>query len=452
MKKIRISVLLFSFVMLFSGCGNNTGANSAITPESITSKNETNTTSQTASNIAITSNDTTQTTYEIVDNNMDPWFGEEINLDGGDTGTNSSDDYYDSIDYYSLYDPINNRTNFIPNDGVIIGADDSSVYLVFGDPNWMDPYFYYKLPNAVRYLYSSNVFSLKNNIFYYTSSSSTETLRCGLSRYDRNTGNAYVVVPANDDMPYSEGLLGRSSFMLSNDCKIYGIIPSYKKQPMQSDDGKMSVEIIYNWNLIKVNDDYNGYEIIKVLEPEYDYVLCGIYDGNIYLEKYTMKKLESESRLYGSSYSGGDFLGLYTYNINNEKETKILDTAPCRNGGSSIYGFRVLEYQGKCALAYAGWDELSRLFIKIEDNNWKELYSSANQFWFGYSNVQYTNNKFYIPLTDYSNSPPETMFFSADTTGSEYIGVGENNSVVIENNITGRTQYVNSQGGLKDFE
>ena len=364
------------------------------------------------------------------------------------SNSNSNEENYNSVDYYSYYDPINNRTNYIPGSGIYIHTNRDEVKRVYCDPSCMDYSVYLSDIEGNGYT-TSDMFLLKNNIFYLTKKNNASSYSPGLNRFDLETGETYEVVPKIEIpcTPEFNPISGEAYYMLSNDCKIYGIIPTYKKQPIQSKDGEIEVEIEYSWKVIRVNDDYSGYKVIGELDPDYDYALLGVYDSIIYLEKYTEIVVTGYSGWYGTLRTGGEPLGIYSYNINNGKETKLFDPLP--DYSSLLY---VIEYKGKLAFCYIGHDDGKHvLYLNVENSGWKEILKSPNsnnQFWFGYNGVQYTNNKFYIPLSDGEYS----IYYSADNRESEYIGISQSGVIVVENDVTGKTQYVNQNGELLDFE
>lgn len=283
-------------------------------------------------------------------------------------------------------------------------------------------------------------------MFYYTSQHVDHWRIFELNCYDRNTRDFSTVVSLGDNLPENNYFMSSSAYMLSDDNKIYGMIPTYEKSVITAEDGSMQIQNVWNWNLIKVNNSFSGYDVIYRFDPSYDCKLVGIADNKIYYEK-----SELSYRKGGIIYSTGAELGLFEYDLKTGAESRVFEGTPRGVPKSDPDGYHVIKHNGKVSFFYLEdpYSSGKYTLLYYDKSGWKEIFSSVNQICTIYNGIQYTNGKFYVPL--YTNSYYEMIYYEVDENGSKYIGLGDPNSIVIDNDNTGRLQYINTEGELKDF-
>lgn len=164
MKKNRLALSLFSCLMLLSSCGNpaekteQTGRTednlqtnaitTVIKTEEITVTSETAAETESDSLIDTTTTavpviDTTTTTVPLAEvttsaNSRSVFFTFTFDTPAETTVSESSLPVKAPVDYYEYYDPWNNRTNYIPRDGIWTYNKDGKVHYIFCNPDFMD--------------------------------------------------------------------------------------------------------------------------------------------------------------------------------------------------------------------------------------------------------------------------------------------------------------------------
>lgn len=337
------------------------------------------------------------------------------------------------IDYYKYYDPINNRSN-MNDDGVIYLSDDYfKLNIIDLNPTSMRmPITTVKEVELNRA--SQNQFVLGDYLFYYTYNyTAGGYYTAGLNKYDLLTGEVSEVVPS-----YLQENLNLSSgqFVLSNNNKIYGMIPTWHKEVYTDSSGELDVMNVGQCNLIVINETYSGYTIIQSLDSNYNYTLKGVYDGIAYLSK-------SEKVIYGEEF------GLFAVNLSDGTERKVFDRFVSSYGlYSTNYSsqYNVIELNGELCFLYVSQDNdgYYHLYLYRESTGWKDIFSSKNYIDDYFGGVQLINDKIYVTLNN-------GICYEFTEDSQTYIGIGY--CPIIYNPITEELLYYSpNKNKIQEFE
>ena len=344
------------------------------------------------------------------------------------------------IDYYSYYDPINNRTSCLPNGKLYVGANDDTLHELNVDPMSIDGERVF--PTVEANMYSQSQFILDNYFFFYGDG--------GLEKYDFETGLTSIVVEHDKDIPWYMGFTARNHYLLGNDNKIYGLVITYEDVVYENSDGELDIATIYNWNLVRINNDYSGYTILHTFNDNYDYCLYGVYDGVAY---YSKSELETYSSMIGGGVATdfGDVLGFYGLDIETKTENKVFG---CYDNSGYAKGdamYQVIEIDNEVAFLYIDYsDSAYHCYLNKNLTGWKEVFSTKNQISVSYNGVQVADNKLYIALS--TDSYGANIYYEVTSESQTYLGMGDHNAVVFKNPITGIVQYVDQNCNIKSFE
>lgn len=352
------------------------------------------------------------------------------------------------VDYYNYYDPITNRSTTF---------EDGTHYILdhYGCLNIIDPYSVAYCRKIDKVKGEQMCVALDDYVFYdYSSSSST----IGLKKYDLNTGEVTEVIEAaagsqsKYDLAFDHVDLSCARYVLSNDNKIYGMVISWELQAYTTPDGKLDVKNISKWNLVRVNDSYDGYTVVKTFDEKYDYYLNAVYDNIAYFSKSEIDRV-GDFKFGHFETIRGEELGFYSYDIEKGVEEKVFDTYKDYNYDKSDY--KVVEIDGECCYLYENRkDGTTYIRIYTKQLGWKEVFSSKNNTAYG-NGVQFENGRIYVMLsTDIDGA---FLCYEVTMDSSKYFGIcinsyAGNAPFAFYDAETGETKYLAQDGSIRDFE
>lgn len=448
----RITMCFFSAVLILSltACSNGNGLVDFIemlnepesTTESSATSSDISTSSEPDSSVSVsvsTSSSTTVSEKPVEQSEYDK--PEENNTPAEIIKT----------DYYKYYDPITNRSTVIDSEEY----DEAALYMIDDDDRLkiITPFSSNSCQTIqeVKRDHPDCCFVLDNYVFFeYGGYHST----VGLKKYDIKTGEISVVVPSNSLTNTGVATsIDMGNFVLSNNNKIYGSMLTWEKEPYTTDEGKMDIRTISRYNIIEVNDSYDGYRIVGELDEEYEYRLRSVYDNIAYLSKKEPDTFEYTWEIQGYGTISGEELGFYSYNIDKGVEEKLFNAY--KDSGSAWSDYRVIEMDGEPCFIYNYEEysyehgEESHIKIYTAKNGWKEIFYCTNRLQYN-GGVQYLNGKLYIllcPDDEYYNS----LCYEVTMNSNKYIGICEDDSPIVISSSSGKIKYVDSHGNVKDF-
>lgn len=172
-----------------------------------------------------------------------------------------------------------------------------------------------------------------------------------------------------------------------------------------------------------------------------------VYDNMAFLSKKKPDKYGKPSFIGGTpSTISGENLGLFSYDIEKGVEEKVFDAYKYNSNYRSDYA--LIEIDGEPCFIYEGsYGGESNVEIYTRATGWKDIFSSRNQI----REIQYLNGRIFVFLFPENSIYSGLLCYEITMTLNEYIGICECYNPIVFSSSSGKLQYVDDAGNIKDF-